>query len=265
MFLKVTFWAFYFSSCSTPFSASLPRGRLSCSPCCTQSVCFSLQQSENQPAGVHSAYLCSLTCTNSLFLQATAEELAAIITIRRWMWPRESKWREKECIYKRITKVKQETEGGESAEMGEDRVRRKRRRRGDKIKVRSCPRPQPAVEFVRGGGRRKREIINEHLSVSNKSASSSSSVGRSLPFGEGYIIWGAGGRERRRRRKWRGQMESRDNIKVHPYSTVRAVSLSWHISESESQDKEAFAFIKLDLFCLKRLKMQNSSHPKYVL
>lgn len=50
---------------------------------CMRASPSSLQQPLNEPAGVHSAYLCSLTCTNSLFLQAMAEERTAIITIRR--------------------------------------------------------------------------------------------------------------------------------------------------------------------------------------
>lgn len=37
---------------------------------------FSPHRMVSEPAGVHSAYLCSLTCTNSLYLQAMAEERA---------------------------------------------------------------------------------------------------------------------------------------------------------------------------------------------
>lgn len=66
--------------------------------------------------------------------------------------------------------------------MGEEWVRR---RRGDKIK--GLPKATAGGGVCEGRGETKREILNEHLSVSNKSASSSS-VGRSLPFGEGYIV-----------------------------------------------------------------------------
>lgn len=64
-------------------------GAVFCSPC-TWASPFSPQHTAHEAAGVHGAYLCLLTSTNSLFLQATAEERTAIITTGIWMWQREA-------------------------------------------------------------------------------------------------------------------------------------------------------------------------------
>lgn len=111
------------------------------------------------------------------------------------MWPRERKGREKEKRRERVKKKNKNDkseirylEGGERVQKWVKRVRRKRRRK-DKIKVRSCPKAQPSVEFVRGGDRgREKSSTNTCLFLTPNKSESSSSVCRSLLRGEGYIL-----------------------------------------------------------------------------
>lgn len=110
---------------------------------------FSPHRLVSEPASVHSAYLCSLTCTNSLYLQAMAEERAeSHNNLETNVAKREERKGGGECVEKGWQEKETQREEGKKVKKGRGEGGG---RRVEQIKVRSCSRLQASEDKVKGG------------------------------------------------------------------------------------------------------------------